>query len=149
MCCFQRAPRERDTDQHKCTTWDCTRCYSYTYYVHIKRKYTTLPHNIHPVTLPLQIFPTAADFLLDDSTEIVFQSGFTNSTQCVDIEIVNDATLESSEFFNVVLSSSDPDVVIDNNMASIVIIDDDGMPIFITISCLKFNSHTLYYQRSL
>ena len=58
----------------------------------------------------------------------MFQSGFTNSTQCVDIEIVNDAILESSEFFNIILSSSDPDVVIENSMASIVIVDDDGMP---------------------
>ena len=77
---------------------------------------------------------TAADFLLlNDSTEIVFLSGLTNSTQCVDIEIVNDTILESSEFFNVILSSSDPDVVIENNMASIVIVDDDGMPRFGTI----------------
>ena len=58
---------------------------------------------------------------------IVFQSGFTSDTQCVDIIIVNDAILESSEFFNTILSSSDPDVVIENGVASVVIIDDDGM----------------------
>lgn len=82
----------------------------------------------------LMLCSTAADFLLlNDSTEIVFLSGLTNSTQCVDIEIVNDTILESSEFFNVILSSSDPDVVIENNMASIVIVDDDGMPRFGTI----------------
>ncbi len=74
----------------------------------------------------------AADFLLlDESTEIVFQSGFTNSTLCVDIEIVDDAILESSEFFYIILNSSDPDVDIENSMASIVIIDNDGMPVFI------------------
>ena len=114
----------------------------------MKQKYTALPKELIFI-LPLQIFPIAADFLLDDSTEIVFQSGFTNTTQCVDIEIINDDTLELSEFFNIILSSSDPDVVIDNNMASIVIIDDDGMPINIHFDpYLKFNSHTLYYQRS-
>ena len=58
----------------------------------------------------------------------MFQSGLTSDTQCVDIEIVNDNILESSEFFNIVLSSPDPDIVIENSMASIVIIDDDGMP---------------------
>ena len=78
---------------------------------------------------------TAADFLLlNDSTEIVFQSGFTNSTQCVDIEIVDDVIHESSEFFNIILSSSDPDVVIENSMASIVIIDDDGIPVIIKLN---------------
>lgn len=81
------------------------------------------------------LFLTAADFLLlNDSTEIVFQSGFTNSTQCVDIEIVDDVIHESSEFFNIILSSSDPNVVIENSMASIVIIDDDGMPVFIKLN---------------
>ena len=74
------------------------------------------------------MFVTATDFvLLNESTLIVFESGFTNNTQCVDIVIVNDAILESSEFFNVILSSSDPDVVIENGVASIVIVDDDGM----------------------
>lgn len=77
----------------------------------------------------------AADFLLlNDSTEIVFQSEFTNSTQCVDIEIVDDVIHESSEFFNIILSSSDLDVVIENSMASIVIIDDDGMPVIIKLN---------------
>jgi hypothetical protein len=61
----------------------------------------------------------------------VFQSGFTNSTQCVDIAVVDDAILESSEFFNIILSSSDPDVDIENSMASIVIIDNDGIPVFL------------------
>ena len=77
----------------------------------------------------------ATDFLLlNDSTEIVFQSEFTNSTQCVDIEIVDDVIHESSEFFNIILSSSDPDVVTENSMASIVIIDDDGIPVLIKLN---------------
>ena len=61
----------------------------------------------------------------------MFQSGSTNNTQCVDVGIVNDDILESSEFFNIILSSSDPDVVIENSMASIIIVDNDGMPTFI------------------
>ena len=74
----------------------------------------------------------AADFtLLDESTQIVFQSGFTGVTQCVDITIVNDTIRESSEFFNTILSSSDPDIIIENEMASVVIIDDDGMLILV------------------
>lgn len=58
---------------------------------------------------------------------ITFESGITNNTQCIDISIMNDNSLESSEFFSVVLSSSDPEVDIDNGVATIVIIDDDGM----------------------
>lgn len=71
---------------------------------------------------------TAADFVLfNDSSLIVFEAGVTNQTQCIDIFIVNDIILESSEFFNVVLNSSDMDVNIVDGTASIVIIDDDGI----------------------
>ena len=41
---------------------------------------------------------------------------------------MNDTILESSEFFNIVLSSSDAKVVIEDGVATILIIDDDGMP---------------------
>ena len=97
-----------------------------------------------------EFISTAADFVLvSNSTVIMFQSGLTSDTQCVDIEIVNDNILESSEFFNIILSSADPDVAIENSMASIVILDDDGniMPgNNHKYLCIKFNSHALYYR---
>lgn len=87
--------------------------------------YTVFLHNLH-----IHLIHTATDFILPiDSTMITFESGVTNNTQCVNISIMNDTTLESSEFFSVILSSSDPDVDVDNDneVATIVIIDDDGM----------------------
>ena len=85
--------------------------------------YIVCPYNLH-----IHLLHTATDFTLPiDSTMIIFESGVTNNTQCVDISIMNDNSLESSEFFSVILSSSDPDVDIDNGVATIVIIDDDGM----------------------
>ena len=70
---------------------------------------------------------SANDFvLLNGSTVIAFESGVTSDVQCVEILIVNDAILESSEFFNLVLSSQDPDVDIVDGVTSILILDDDG-----------------------
>lgn len=40
---------------------------------------------------------------------------------------MDDAVLESSEFFSIALSSSDSDVVIFDGVATVVIIDDDGV----------------------
>lgn len=81
------------------------------------------PRNLH-----IHLIHTATDFALPiDSATITFESGVTNNTQCVDIFIMNDTSLESSEIFSVILSSSDPDVDIVNEVATIVIIDDDGM----------------------
>ena len=70
---------------------------------------------------------SANDFvLLNGSTTIAFESGVTSDVQCVEILIVNDAILELSEFFNLVLTSQDPDVDIVDGVTSILIVDDDG-----------------------
>ena len=104
-------------------------------------------HNIN--VLRKHVTPKAADFvLLDDSTLLAFESGVTNDTQCVDIFIVNDTILESSEFFNIVLSSSDANVVIENGVTTILIIDDDGMPRYpVIVNELSISTFTV--QRSL
>ena len=69
----------------------------------------------------------ANDFvLLNGSTTIAFESGVTSDIQCVEVFIVNDDVLESSEFFNLMLTSSDPDVNTDDEVTSILILDDDG-----------------------
>ena len=40
---------------------------------------------------------------------------------------MNDTILESSEFFNIALTSSDPDVDIVDGVTSVIIVDDDGV----------------------
>ena len=71
---------------------------------------------------------TANDFILrNDSTLIAFESGATSDIQCIEILIVNDTILESSEFFNIALTSSDPDVDIVDGVTSVIIVDDDGV----------------------
>ena len=46
--------------------------------------------------------------------------------QCVSIVVTSDLTLEENETFLAVLNSSDPDVIIDPNTATVTILNDDG-----------------------
>ena len=45
---------------------------------------------------------------------------------CVDIQIVNDILIESTEFFNVELTSNDFQVIINIGSALVLIADNDG-----------------------
>ena len=62
------------------------------------------------------------------SSDIVFLSGSTNSTpECVNINITDDAALEGNQTFTVTLTTSDPDVLLGNDMTVITIEDNDGI----------------------
>ncbi len=60
------------------------------------------------------------------STEAVFTTG---SIRCVDISILDDNALEGDQTFTVTLSTSDPDVMLGNDVTTITIIDNDGQAI--------------------
>ena len=42
------------------------------------------------------------------------------------VPIINDAVLEDNQTFSVVLSTLDPDAIVDPAFATITIVDDDG-----------------------
>jgi len=64
---------------------------------------------------------------LSTTVELVFMSGaFNGSMECANISIVNDSRLEENETFDIELTSSDPDVVLGNNVTTIILVDDDG-----------------------
>jgi len=52
---------------------------------------------------------------------------FNGSMECANISIVNDNRLEENETFDIELTSSDPAVVLGNDVTTTTIIDDDGM----------------------
>ena len=49
-----------------------------------------------------------------------------NATQCVDISVVDDDSLEGNQTFWLSLMTSDPNVFVGTNMTAITIIDNDG-----------------------
>ena len=57
------------------------------------------------------------------SIEIEFNSKV--AMQCQAVQVISDTILEIDEMFFVTLEISDPDVLLENNMATIVIEDDD------------------------
>ena len=80
-------------------------------------------------TYLLQTFLTAIkefDYLLDLS-DLIFPSGsMKDSSRCVSINITDDAALEGNQTFTVTLTTSDPDVLLGNDMTVITIEDNDG-----------------------
>ena len=57
-----------------------------------------------------------------------FVAGSTdNATRCVNITILDDAALEGNQTFTLTLSTSDPDVVLGNNVTVITIEDNDSV----------------------
>ena len=62
------------------------------------------------------------------SSDITFPSGSNDSTAgCVNINITDDAALEGNQTFTVTLTTSDPDVLLGNNVTVITIEDNDGV----------------------
>ena len=60
------------------------------------------------------------------STDVIFPSGSNDSTpRCVNIDITDDAALEENQTFTVTLTTSDPDVLTENDMTDITIEDND------------------------
>ena len=61
------------------------------------------------------------------STNLTFLRGSADSTlECVSISITDDALLEGNQTFTVTLSTSDPDVLLGNNVTVITIKDTEG-----------------------
>ena len=58
---------------------------------------------------------------------MIFATGSSDGDEeCVNITILEDDALETSETFTVTLTTSDPDVMIDTNVTTVVILDNDG-----------------------
>lgn len=57
----------------------------------------------------------------------LFQPETANQLQCTNITIINDMVLEVDEVFFVVLSSSEPRIIINPNTSVVTILDDDSM----------------------
>ena len=83
--------------------------------------------------IPLQCieFSVAMDsYYRFTSSDITFPSGSSDSTAgCVSITILDDTVLEENQAFTVTLTTSDPDVLLGNNVTVITIEDNDGSPI--------------------
>lgn len=60
---------------------------------------------------------------------VSFQPASSTAPLCVDIIVVNDTILENDETFAVRLSSSDEDVTVESQDATVTISDDDGIQI--------------------
>jgi hypothetical protein len=65
--------------------------------------------------------------------QLVFRPG--QERQCVNISIEDDGILEGPEDFNVMLSTSVDRVVLDPDMATVTIADNDGKSIFSICTC--------------
>ena len=69
------------------------------------------------------IAAAGVDYTPVPSVEITFNSSV--AMQCQVIQVIGDAILETSEIFFTNLEASDPDVVLENNTATITITNDD------------------------
>ena len=56
--------------------------------------------------------------------ELIFRPA--DVSQCVNLSIVDDPVLESTEQFSVVLGTSDSGVIFGNSSATVIIFDNDG-----------------------
>jgi hypothetical protein len=78
---------------------------------------------------PLLYVPVAAadDDYITISEAVTFSAGSQDGDiECVDIFIVDDGALERNETFTLILTTSDPDVMLGNNVTTITIIDNEG-----------------------
>ena len=73
----------------------------------------------------------AGDFssLMD---QLTFNSGSGLQRECATITVGSDTTLEDNESFSVVLTTTDPDVIISQNTAVVTIINDDSKYLCLT-----------------
>lgn len=73
------------------------------------------------------------DFLFQGPVDLTFQPGMTTGLECVSVSIIDDTILETSEDFQIRLSTDplDSRVMVDNSITTVVILDDDGMPVLI------------------
>ena len=55
---------------------------------------------------------------------VTFQAG--DDTATVEVTIFDDTIIEDSEIFTAMLSTTDPNVILGDDIATITILDDDG-----------------------
>ena len=61
------------------------------------------------------------------SEVLIFEPSLNVSRLCVMVDIVNDSVLEEEQTFSVVLSTADPDIIVQEAPAVIFIVDNDGI----------------------
>jgi hypothetical protein len=67
------------------------------------------------------------DYFSISEVEIFTSGSPDGATRCVDIPILNDGTLEGEQTFTLTLTTSDPEVMLGNNVTTIIIIDNEGI----------------------
>ena len=70
---------------------------------------------------------SVSDYTPLSSVETFVAGSTDNATRCVNITILDDAALEGDQTFTLTLSTSDPDVVLGNNVTLITIEDNDSV----------------------
>ena len=60
------------------------------------------------------------------TAQLTFQPSQADVPQCEDVPIQEDTILETNESFTVELSTTDPDVILDPQSATVTIFDDDS-----------------------
>ena len=61
------------------------------------------------------------------SEVLTFEPSLNGSRLCVMVDIVNDSVLEEEQTFSVILSTADPDIIVQEDPAVVFIIDNDGI----------------------
>ena len=72
----------------------------------------------------LSLFPAGSDYTAI-TMPITFEAGSTRTT--VNVQIIDDNVVESEEDFTAVLSSSESNVMIGENTATVSVLDNDGL----------------------
>ena len=67
-----------------------------------------------------------SDYTAVSTDEVFVPSSDTNAMQCVSITIEDDEALEGDETFIVILTTSEPIVMLEMNETTIAIMDNDG-----------------------
>ena len=90
---------------------------------------TGMPCHISQTLWPRQFHLAMEDIdYIFVPSDVTYPSGSTDGTpNCVNISITDDAALEGNQTFIVMLTTSDPDVLLGNDLTITSISDDDGM----------------------
>ena len=96
-----------------------------------------------PYYLPLCIVD-AMDFT-SVSAQLIFQPSQADVQQCEDVPILEDTILEPNESFTVELITTDLDVILDPQSATVTITDNDSMCIVPVVHPNKYSlTHSLH-----
>ena len=66
------------------------------------------------------------DYISAISAETFTSGSMGGAARCVNISIIDDRALEDNETFTVVLTTSDPDVILGTSRTTVTITDNDG-----------------------